>query len=294
MRNPAGFCLVQRGFMGKAVSRSGSRLSFRPNHAVSAPHSRVCRFSGVGMATLYLIRFDDITPGMAWTRFQPFEDLARELRLPYLLGVVPDCRDVKLMIEPSRPDFWPWVRRMKANGATIAQHGFTHLYETQAAGILGIGRKSEFAGLSYDVQYDRLARGKEILQSEGVWDGVFMAPSHSFDTATLRALKALGFRAVTDGFGFFPYEIDGIKAVPQLFARPFGFGVGVETVCIHANTLDDERRAMLIRKFRKHHAEIINFDEALRVRPSSPWIAETLRVMTRSLLRGRKLVQGVI
>jgi predicted deacetylase len=245
------------------------------------------------MATQYLIRFDDITPGMAWTKFQPFEDLARELRLPYLLGVVPDCRDVKLMVEPSRPDFWSWVRRMKGQGATIAQHGYMHLYETDHRGMLGLGRKSEFAGLPYDVQYERLARGKDILQGEGVWDGVFMAPSHSFDQATLRALRELGFRAITDGFGFFPYEIDGLKVVPQLFARPFGFGIGVETVCIHANTLSDERRAMLIAKLRTLHAQIVSFDDALRVRPDSQRVAEALRIITRFGLNGMRAVRSI-
>lgn len=244
------------------------------------------------MATQYLIRFDDITPGMAWTRFQPFEDLARELRLPYLLGVVPDCRDVKLMVEPTRIDFWPWVRRMKANGATIAQHGYTHLYETNRAGLLGIGRKSEFAGLPYEVQFERLARGKEIMQSEGVWDGVFMAPSHSFDADTVKALKALGFRGLTDGFGFFPYEIEGLKAVPQLFARPFGFGLGVETICIHANTLSDQRRDMLLQKFRMLHPFILSFDDALRLRPSSPMLADVMRLATRIALTARRALRG--
>ncbi len=244
------------------------------------------------MATQYLIRFDDVTPGMAWTRFQPFEDLARELRLPYLLGVVPDCRDVKLMVEPSRPDFWSWVRRMKGQGATIAQHGYMHLYETDHCGLLGLGRKSEFAGLPYEVQYERLARGKDILQGEGVWDGVFMAPSHSFDADTVRALKSLGFRALTDGFGFFPYEIAGMKAVPQLFARPFGFGLGVETVCIHANTLTEERSAMLIKRLRALHSQIISFDDALRVRPPSPFVADALRMVTQAGLHVLRMARG--
>lgn len=268
------------------------QLSFRANHAVSGARTILSLFVRFLMATHYLIRFDDVTPGMAWTRFQPFEDLARELRLPYLLGVVPDCRDVKLMVEPSRLDFWAWVRRMKGQGATIAQHGFTHIYETDRPGLLGIGRKSEFAGLAYQVQYDRLARGKEMMQGEGVWDGVFMAPSHSFDASTIRALKALGFRGITDGFGFFPYEIEGLKAVPQLFARPIGFGIGVETICIHANTLTDERSAMLIEKFRALHSQIISFDDALRVRASSPALAEGLRISTRLGLQGLRLLRS--
>lgn len=278
--------------MGKAVFRHMRRLSFGANHAVSGARLFLVLFIRFLMATHYLIRFDDVTPGMAWTRFQPFEDLARELRLPYLLGVVPDCRDVKLMVEPSRPDFWAWVRRMKGQGATIAQHGFTHIYETDQPGLLGLGRKSEFAGLSYEVQYDRLARGKEMMQGEGVWDGVFMAPSHSFDAATVRALKALAFRGITDGFGFFPYEIEGLKAVPQLFARPVGFGVGVETICIHANTLTDARQTLLIEKIRALHSRIVSFDEALRMRATSPVWAESLRIATRIALLGLRRLRS--
>lgn len=249
---------------------------------------------GSGMATQYLIRFDDVTPGMAWTRFQPFEDLARELRLPYLLGVVPECRDVKLMVEPERADFWAWVRRMKLNGATIAQHGFTHLYETRDAGLLRLGSKSEFAGLSYEVQFERLARGKEKMQSEGVWDGIFMAPSHSFDADTVRALRALGFRGLTDGFGFYPYEIEGLKAVPQLFARPVGFGFGVETVCIHVNTLTDQRTKMLIKKLRAHAARIISFDDALRLRAPSSLLAKLLQDGTRIVLQMRRTIRSAV
>ena len=55
-------------------------------------------------------------------------------------------------------------------------------------------------------------------QTKSVWDGVFMAPSHSFDADTLRALRDLDFTSITDGFGFYPYDLHGLTAVPQLVA----------------------------------------------------------------------------
>lgn len=244
------------------------------------------------MTTRYLIRFDDVVPAMAWSRFAAFEKIAADLSLPFLIGVVPACRDPKLSVEPERHDFWDWVRVRKHAGWTIAQHGYQHLYETDARGLLGIGRKSEFAGLAYNAQAQKLAAGKEIMQREGVWSGVFMAPSHSFDEFTVQALRDLEFTALTDGFGFYPYELHGLKAVPQLVARPLGFGFGVETICLHVNTMSEEAIGRMIDFIRAHRKQIISFDEALQVKATIPFIASTLRHMTSAALRARRAVRA--
>lgn len=244
------------------------------------------------MTTRYLIRFDDVVPTMAWSRFRPFEELADELTLPFLIGVVPDCRDPKLMVEPSRPDFWAWARARQKSGWTIAQHGYQHLYETEARGLLGIGRKSEFAGLPYERQFEKLSRGKAALQNEDVWEDVFMAPSHSFDVETLRALRDLNFTAITDGFGFYPYELHGLTAVPQLVARPLGLGFGVETICLHVNTMSDEAITRMIEFIRAHHPKIISFREAKKIISPWPLVPPVLRSATSTALRLRRAVRG--
>ena len=243
------------------------------------------------MTTRYLIRFDDVVPCMAWSRFAAFERLADSLAIPYLIGVVPECRDPTLMFEPAREDFWTWVRSKKASGWTIAQHGYRHLYETEARGILGLGRKSEFAGLSYDAQYQKLAFGKALLQAEAVWSGVFMAPSHSFDALTLEALRALDFTALTDGFGFYPYALSGLKAVPQLFARPLGIGFGIETICLHVNTMNDHAIETMIEFIRTHHQQIMSFDDALAIQPPVPLLSPLLRQATSIAVRLRQMVR---
>lgn len=235
--------------------------------------------------THYLLRFDDVVPQMAWSKFKIFEDLATEYSLPFLVGVVPDCRDPRLNVEPERSDFWQWLRERKAAGWTIAQHGYQHIYDTPSRGMLGIGRKSEFAGLPYAVQFDRLSKGKDILMREQVWQRIFMAPSHSFDEVTITALQALGFVALTDGFGFFPYRMEGLTAVPQLISRPLPLSVGVETICLHVNSMSGEEIRSMVRFIRARHNKIISFQEAALIEEPIPGMSVALRYLSERALR---------
>lgn len=233
----------------------------------------------------FVIRFDDVCPGMAWARFQPFLDFfERQPQVKPLLGVVPDNRDPKLDVAPPRADFWDLARQWHARGWTLAQHGTTHEYSQPGGGLLGIGRKSEFAGLPLDVQRERLARGQSILKREGVWQPCFMAPSHSFDGNTLRALRELGFEAITDGYGLYPYELEGITLVPQLFSTPVHVGVGVYTLCLHVNSMSDERLAATLRFMEQHTDRLIGFDEA-RHTPAPSLLAPVARALSSGALR---------
>jgi len=244
------------------------------------------------MSTRYVIRFDDITPGMAWSKFKPFEAVADAFQLPYLIGVVPECRDPSLSVEPERADFWQWLRERASKGWTIAQHGYTHLYATKERGLLGIGSKSEVAGLPYEEQLEKLAAGKEILLREGVWHAVFMAPSHSFDANTLKALKALDFSAITDGYGFYAYDLHGLVALPQLLARPLGLGFGVETICLHANTMSEDAIQRMVDFIKAHHTAIIGFGEAIAIEAPSDMVERTSRGLSQAALRAYRLVRG--
>ena len=244
------------------------------------------------MTTRFVIRFDDVTPGMAWSKFAPFVALAQELDIPYLIGVVPDCRDPALRVEPHRADFWDFVRERVVRGWTVAQHGHTHHYVTAERGLLGIGKKSEFAGLPFAEQKEMLATGKNILVREGVWQPVFMAPSHSFDANTLKALDDLGFESLTDGYGFYPYKIKGLMAVPQLFSKPIGFGFGVETVCLHVNTLSVAQIDRQVAALRARRGSIISFSEALKVVSPAPLIAPIVRVASEVALKTVRSLRG--
>lgn len=208
----------------------------------------------------YIIRFDDITPTMDWGKFLPLKKLLEELGIKSILGVVPDNKDPKLNVSIERHDnFFEQVLAWKKYGDTISQHGYTHVYDSTNAGILQINKRSEFAGHSFDQQFQRLKKGKEILERYQVWEPYFMAPAHSFDKNTLKALKALGFLALTDGYGYYPYEIEGIIFVPQLATYPVDFGFGIHTLCIHINSMTSDQIDALKIYIRTHKDKFVDF-----------------------------------
>lgn len=237
------------------------------------------------MPSKFIIRFDDIAPGMAWSKFSAFDTLAKELDIPLLVGVVPHNLDPTLAVEPVRHDFWDVVREWSARGWTIAQHGYTHQYVTRDPGILGIGPESELAGLSYRQQFAKLDAGKNILVQQGVWQPVFMAPSHSLDEVTLQVLKELEFCSLTDGYGVYPYKMDSLTAVPQLIEMPMHFGFGVCTICLHVNQMSQAQILKALRFVKAHRRQIISFEEALSISCPIPGVAPAIRFITSAALR---------
>lgn len=233
----------------------------------------------------FILRLDDICPTMDWDKFRRLEVLlSRYEKIKPLIGVIPCNRDANLQFHPPRVDFWDQVRHWRKMGWTIAQHGYTHEYTQNDGGTLGIGRQSEFAGLDYEDQYSKLSSGKAILLAEGVWEPYFMAPSHAFDNTTLVALADLGFTAITDGYGIFPYRMGPIVAVPQLFSRAIHLGLGTYTLCLHANTMDTKQFAHLEIALAKYHQNFISFQAATQ-RPNNGILASNIRRATAIALR---------
>jgi predicted deacetylase len=218
------------------------------------------------MRSKFVIRLDDIAPGMNWEAMDRVARAFDALGIRPLLGVVPDNRDPGLDVGPPRVDFWERLRNWAGQGWSIAQHGYQHVYCTSDAGLLRINPRSEFAGLSYETQREKLSLGREILKAQGLATDVFMAPAHSFDRDTLRALADLGFTSVTDGYGLFPYRSEGLTFVPQLFSKPYHCGIGVYTVCLHLNTISGPALSDLEEFCRRRRADIVGFPEAAATR----------------------------
>ena len=189
------------------------------------------------------IRLDDITPGMDWTKFLRFKEILDKYGIKPLIGVVPDNRDQKLKIDDEHADFWQYVKDLQQEGWIVAMHGFSHVYTTQSGGLFPIGNKSEFAGISYKRQEDMIREGKRILDSKGIQTDIFMAPSHSFDRNTLKALKNNGFYGLTDGFGIRPFRVDGLVFYPISVSRAKSLRDsrdGIVTFVYHTNTMSDK------------------------------------------------------
>ena len=234
------------------------------------------------MAIKFVYRIDDIHPAMMWDRFEEMMTLFELHHVVPLLGIIPDNRDQTLNFDAPDPNFFRKIKDMVDLGKVeICQHGYQHVYATKQKSVNQIlyGRvsNSEFVGIPYEKQYQMIRKGKEILESNGLFTETWMAPSHTNDRNTFRALKKLGFKYVTDGIALYPYQQYGLIFVPQQIWNPKReFAFGLYTICLHLNDLSDES----IREIKKHLKsgdEIISFSEAAQT--PRRWFHKGLNVL---------------
>jgi predicted deacetylase len=215
------------------------------------------------MTAKYILRLDDISSHMHWENYERLREIFDRWSVRPLIGVIPQNEDPALLKYPARKEsFWREIRERHQAGWHVAVHGFRHVYDRRDPGLLGVSKVSEFAGHSYEEQFSRLSRARDILIRESLPAATFMAPSHSFDYSTLRALRALGFTAITDGFALFPYERDGLLFVPQLTANPSRFWWGVLTFCLHPNEMSGGEVDEVERFIAENRSSIIPFESA--------------------------------
>ena len=154
----------------------------------------------------FIIRLDDACPTMKTDKWQRIEEILDRFSVKPLVGVIPDNKDEKQMYAPYDSSFWNRVSIWQDKGWDIALHGYSHVYTEKEAGILPYWRKSEFAGVPYDLQAEKIKKGLSILSEHGIRPMSFFAPSHTFDINTLRALhNNSDIRIISDGISFSPY-----------------------------------------------------------------------------------------
>jgi predicted deacetylase len=215
--------------------------------------------------TYYLLRFDDINPKMNWRRFNKLKLIINKYKIKSILGVVPKCEDKSISKYPENKNYLINLQKMKSEGDFIAQHGYTHITDAKDKGLYGCEKRSEFAGLDYQTQYERIKKGKNILIKNNLWQPIFMAPVHSFDNTTLKVLRKLDFKLITDGFSRYPYELNGIKLIPQLTSMPLPKYLPlISQLCIHINSLSEEKFNFLVNFIEKNHHLFISPIDALK------------------------------
>ncbi len=225
------------------------------------------------MSARYILRLDDIAPSMHWDNYRRVRDAVEACGVRPLLGVIPDNRDPFLLTFPERPDgFWDEMRAARDRGWKLAMHGYQHLYVTESGGTLRLSDRSEFAGLPFDEQIEKVEKGRRILTEQGIETDTFMAPGHSFDSTTEAALREAGFTTITDGLALYPFERNGLLFVPQLFATPGAvpLPLGVLTFCLHLNTMEKPALDAALRFVQSNKERFVHFDEARRFVSRSP------------------------
>lgn len=179
---------------------------------------------GVGV----VIRLDDISPLMDLKKFDRFKDIMDRYNLVAVLGVIPShLRKEKIN------KITDMLHELECKGWEIAQHGYTHECLSNNGGLLG-GKKSEFANLPYELQRERIKKGKGIMEEQGFCPTTFIAPWHSYDKNTIKALADEGFKIMNDNSPSFgvntktlgsfvtiaqrrPVKVDRILFIPQQF-----------------------------------------------------------------------------
>lgn len=217
----------------------------------------------------YIIRLDDITPEMDWTKFYKVKAVLDDFGIKPLLGVVPECKDENLRRGEFKDDFWDVISNLSSRGWKVAQHGTNHVYVTEDSGLLGINQFSEFAGLPYGEQLRKIKAGKQILLNHGIETDIFMAPGHTYDNETIEALRECGFQAVTDGLYTESYIYKDILFVPCRLNDRYYEGINgeIDTVCLHTNLMGEDDIKRLRSFLEKNSERAIEFEpDTLRLR----------------------------
>lgn len=215
------------------------------------------------------VRLDDITPDMDYEKFHKMKQILDTYQIKPLIGVVPFNEDKNLMRSPKIEDFAVFLQDLVSEGWVVALHGYEHLYATEKGGLFPLNHFSEFAGVPFEKQNEMIARGKDKLKSWGVETDIFMAPGHSYDNNTLKALQKNGFGYVTDGFGKYPYLRHGLTFLPIAVKQTDCLRKtdGYSTLVFHTNTMEEKDFIRYERIFEENKESLIPYAEYLKQRP---------------------------
>lgn len=227
----------------------------------------------------YLIRFDDICHDMDWEKWNIIEANIIRLNIKPILGVIPDNKDKKIMSRKNTEvDFWKQVRYWQSLDWTIALHGYQHAFETKESGLIKLNKRSEFAGLPYEIQEYKINKALQIFKDNGVTTRMWMAPAHSFDKTTISILKKNNIDMISDGLYHRPVKLLGMLWIPQQLwsFKKIIIPNSLWTVCYHINTYSDYQLEIIVNDLEKNRKDIISINEIENYFNTNPknWIDE--------------------
>lgn len=211
----------------------------------------------------YLIRLDDACPTMNHQKWGSIERLLDTYGIKPMAGVVPHNADVNLQKDIDDKLFWNIVSSWQKKGWAIALHGYDHCYISDNAGINPMWYRSEFAGVPLQLQKEKIRLGVSILKEQQITPRYFFAPSHTFDTNTLKALcEESDIRIISDGIGRYPYRQGEFYFIPQIVGHCIVMPMpGIYTFCFHPNMMNSQSFSALEEFLKAHSKEFISFDQ---------------------------------
>lgn len=216
------------------------------------------------MNNKYLIRLDDACPTMDRAKWQRMFDILDRYGVRPMVGIIPHNEDPKQEIDTPDAEFWNKARQWQQKGYAIAMHGYNHCYISDKGleGLNPLWARSEFVGVLYDVQKQKIRDGFRILSEHGVKPKYFFAPSHTFDENTLKALReCTDIRIISDTIATKPYIKDDFIFLPQLGGHCTEMKIsGIWTFCLHPSTMTDANFEDTERFLNVHKGKFVDFD----------------------------------
>ena len=192
------------------------------------------------MNAKYILRLDDACDTMDVVKWDRIEKICDKFLIRPIIAVVPNNKDKKLIKNDIDINFWNKVRGWQNKGWHIALHGYDHQYISNNSGLVSFNNESEFAGVNFETQLEKIQKGISIFEREKIKTKIWVAPSHTFDQNTLKAIKLkTDIAIVCDGISLSPFRRFGFKWLPQTIWHFRKMPFGLWTACIHPNEMTD-------------------------------------------------------
>lgn len=212
---------------------------------------------------MYLLRLDDASEHWNKGNWHRMHDLLSKYGVKPIIAIIPHNEDKELMQYPMDEDYPDTIKSWVAQGWTPALHGYNHVYISESGGINPVNQRSEFAGVSLDEQRIKISQGVKALKGiVGREPEIFVAPAHTFDENTLKALREeTNIRIISDTVANDIYYRDGFYFVPQQSGRVRELWLKLVTFCYHPNVETDAGFEKLESFLQKHASEFAPFSE---------------------------------
>ncbi|MCH5259485.1 MAG: DUF2334 domain-containing protein [Lachnospiraceae bacterium] len=211
---------------------------------------------------MYLLRLDDASEHWNRENWQRMHDMLTAYGIRPIVAIIPHNEDEKLLQYPIDRAYRDTIRAWIDEGWTPALHGYSHKYITKSGGINPVNHYSEFAGVSLNIQREKISRGvEEFKEVVGKEPEVFVAPAHTFDENTLEALRLeSNIRVISDTIASDVYYRDDFYFIPQQSGRVRNLWMRLITFCYHPNVETDCSFKEMERFIEKYASRFVPFE----------------------------------
>lgn len=191
---------------------------------------------------MYLIRLDDASEYMNIAKWEKIENVLDKYGIIPIVGVIPNNQDDEFINKYQRDlKFWNKARRWQLKEWSIALHGYKHVCQTNSGGLNPVNLRSEFAGVKLEEQRLKIKEGISIFEQHKISTKIFFAPSHTFDSNTLEALRLESdIRIISDTVSNDVYKEGEFYFVPQQSGHVQKLPFKVTTFCYHPNNMEEQ------------------------------------------------------